>query len=160
MSRFVRRRAKAVLIKADLAQYGVRVIPVLNPYDSSTIAGPYRLARAMGIDVDEFPFRRIKGLILEIAGRVTIVLNSNLPEWLKRFVLAHELGHRQMSPRGMGYFFLAEHTLMEPRVEYEANRYAVELLTWGDEPEVNETLEQFAARVGLPVEMIRYKIIR
>ncbi|HHW43801.1 MAG TPA: recombinase family protein [Desulfotomaculum sp.] len=39
MSRFVRRRAKAVLIKADLAQYGVRVIPVLNPYDSSTIAG-------------------------------------------------------------------------------------------------------------------------
>lgn len=38
-SRFVRRRAKAVLIKAELAQYGVKVIPVLNPYDSSTIAG-------------------------------------------------------------------------------------------------------------------------
>jgi site-specific DNA recombinase len=38
-SRFVRRRAKAVMIKAELNQHGVKVIPVLNPYDSSTIAG-------------------------------------------------------------------------------------------------------------------------
>lgn len=38
-SRFMRRRAKAVLVKAELAQYGVKVVPVLNPYDSSTIAG-------------------------------------------------------------------------------------------------------------------------
>lgn len=38
-SRFMRRRAKAVLVKAELAQYGVKVVPVLTPYDSSTIAG-------------------------------------------------------------------------------------------------------------------------
>ncbi|GAF26177.1 ImmA/IrrE family metallo-endopeptidase [Neomoorella thermoacetica] len=67
---------------------------------------PYRLEQDMGIDVDEFPFRRIKG-------KVAIVLNSNLTEWLKRVVLVHELGHRQLSPQGAGYFFLAEHTLME-----------------------------------------------
>ncbi|SFR03326.1 ImmA/IrrE family metallo-endopeptidase [Desulfoscipio geothermicus] len=121
---------------------------------------PYRLARAIGIDIDEFPFRRIKGLILEIAENVTIVLNSNLPEWLKRIVLAHELGHRQLSPQGMGYFFMAEHTFMESRVEYEANKFAVELLTWGEEPEFNESMEHFAARVGLPVEMMRYKVIK
>ncbi|WP_172613421.1 ImmA/IrrE family metallo-endopeptidase [Moorella sp. E306M] len=121
---------------------------------------PYRLAQEMGIDVDEFPFRRIKGLILEIAGKVTIVLNSNLPAWLKRVILAHELGHRQLSPRGAGYFFLAEHTLMESRVEYEANRFTVELITWDEKPELNETLEQFAARVGLPVDMMRYKVIK
>ena len=120
---------------------------------------PYRLAQAMGIDVDEFPFRRIKGLILEIAGMVTIVLNSNLPEWMKRVVLAHELGHRQLSPQGTGYFFLTEYTLMESRVEYEANKFAVELLTWGENPEIDETLEKFAIRIGVPVEMIRYKII-
>jgi Zn-dependent peptidase ImmA (M78 family) len=120
---------------------------------------PYRMAQAMGIDVDEFPFRRIKGLILEITGKVTIVLNSNLPEWLKRVVLAHELGHRQLSPQGMGYFFLAEHTLMESKVEYEANRFTVELLTWGEEPEIEETVEHFAARMGLPVEMMRYRVV-
>lgn len=121
---------------------------------------PYRLARFMGIDIDEFPFRRIKGLILKIAGRVTIVLNSNLSEWLKRVVLAHELGHRQLSPQGAGYFFLAEYTLMESKVEYEANKFTVELLTWGEEPELDETLEHFAARVGIPVEMVRYKIVK
>jgi len=36
---------------------------------------PYLLAKDMGFDVDEFPFRRIKGIILETKGNV---LNSNL----------------------------------------------------------------------------------
>jgi len=121
---------------------------------------PYRLAQAMGIDVDEFPFRRIKGLILEIVGRVTIVLNANLPERMKRVVLAHELGHRQLSPQGMGYFFMADYTLMEPKTEYEANRFAVELVAWGESPTIDETLEGFAARVGVPVELMKYKVIR
>jgi len=117
---------------------------------------PYRLARFLDIEIDEFPFRdRIKGLILEIAGKTTIIINSNLPGWLKRVVLAHELGHRLLSPQGVGYFFLSEYTLMESKVEYEANRFTVELLTWGEEPECGETLDCFAARVGLPVEMAR-----
>jgi len=38
-SRFYRKRAKSVIAKAELAQYGVKVVPVLTPYDSSTIAG-------------------------------------------------------------------------------------------------------------------------
>lgn len=113
----------------------------------------------MGIEVDEFPFRKIKGLILEIAGRVTIVLNSSLPEWLKRVVLTHELGHQQLSLRGAGYFFLAEHTLMKTKVEYEANRFAVELLCGEDKPEKGEGVEHFAARIGVPVEMMRYRLI-
>jgi len=120
---------------------------------------PYRLARAMGIEIDEYPFRRIKGLILEIAEKVTIVLNSNLPGWLKRVVVAHELGHRLLSPRGTGYFFLAEHTLLDSKVEYEANRFTAELITWGEEQGIDETLEHFAARVGLPVEMMKYRAI-
>lgn len=121
---------------------------------------PYRLARAMGIDVDEFPFRKIKGMVIEIGEKVLIVLNALLPEAIKRLVLAHELGHRILSPQGAGYFFLAECTLMENKVEYEANRFMIELLTGDEDPEVGESLEQFAARVGLPVEMMRYKIIK
>ncbi|GAV24766.1 ImmA/IrrE family metallo-endopeptidase [Carboxydothermus islandicus] len=121
---------------------------------------PYILAQSLGIDVDEFPFRRIKGLIIEIAGKVTIVLNSNLPAWFKRLVLAHELGHRKLSPQGVGYFFLADYTLMESKIEYDANRFAVELLTWGEEPDLDETMEHFAARIGLPKEMLRYKIAK
>ncbi|NPV80684.1 MAG: ImmA/IrrE family metallo-endopeptidase [Firmicutes bacterium] len=121
---------------------------------------PYRLAQAMGIDVDEFPFQRIKGLIIELVNRTVIVLNSNLPDWYKRLVLAHELGHRQLSPQGAGYFFISECTFMESKVEYEANRFAVELLAGDQKPEIDETLEQFAGRVGVPVEMMRYRVIR
>lgn len=44
-------------------------------------------------------------------------------------------------------------------MEYEANRFVVELLTAREELEPEESLEQFAARVGVPVEMMRYKII-
>ena len=120
---------------------------------------PYHLAQAMGIDVG-VSLQRIKGLIIEIAQQVVIVLNSRLPDWYKRLVLAHELGHQQLSPKGAGYFFISECTLMEPRVEYEANRFAVELLAGNEEPGLDETLEQFAARVGVPVEMIRYKVIK
>ncbi|GLI17384.1 hypothetical protein MTHERMOG20_18380 [Moorella thermoacetica] len=29
-------------------------------------------------------------------------------------------------------------------IEYEANRFTVELITWDEEPELNETLEHFA----------------
>lgn len=120
---------------------------------------PYRLTRQMGIDVDEHPFGRTRGMVLEIAGHVTIILNSNLPEWLKRVVLAHELGHLVLSPGGKGYFWITEHTLMESRVEYEGHKFAAELLTWEEVPEEDETLERFAARVGVPVEMMRYRVI-
>ncbi len=119
---------------------------------------PYDLARGMGIEVEEFPFRKIKGLIFRIAGRVVIVLNENLPDWLKRLIVAHEVGHRVLSPADRGYFFWAEHTFFEPRIEYEANRFAVELLTFGEEPEPGEPLEHYAARVGVPLEtLLRYK---
>jgi len=99
-------------------------------------------------------------MVIKIAKKVTIVLNSNLPDWMKRVVLAHELGHQQLSPQGTGYFFLTEYTMMETGVEYEANRFTVELLTWDEEPELDETIYQFAARVGLPAAMMRYKVIK
>ena len=120
---------------------------------------PYRLARQMGIEVDEYPFRRIRGMMLNIAGQVTVILNANLAGWLKRVVLAHELGHLILSPNGgKGYFWISEHTFMESKVEYEAHRFAVELLAWGEVPEEDEGVEQFAARVGVPVEMVRYRV--
>lgn len=122
---------------------------------------PYRIADELGIVVDEFPFRRIKGMVIKIAEKVTVVLNSNIPEWMKRFILAHELGHHELSPQGIGYFFLTEHTLMETKAEYEANRFAVELLTFSCEPEPGETLERFAARFGVPKDLLaRFKAFK
>lgn len=128
--------------------------------DQSGSHDPYELAKFLGISVEEFPFKKIKGMIIKLDGQVNIFLNSNLPDWYKRFILAHELGHQQLSPQGAGYFFISECTLMESKIEYEANRFAVELLAGDQEPEIDETVEQFAARVGVPVEMMRYRVIR
>ncbi len=118
---------------------------------------PYCIARYLGTDVHEYPFRgAIKGMVIGIAGRVCIAINSALPMSWKRFVLAHEIGHLQLSVKGAGYFFLSEHTLMLPLIEREANLFAVELLVGDEEPYRGETVKQFAARVGVPAEMMEY----
>ncbi|GAB6172037.1 ImmA/IrrE family metallo-endopeptidase [Paradesulfitobacterium aromaticivorans] len=123
--------------------------------DEYSTQDPFTLAKEMGIQVFYYPFRKVKGMVIEIGAHKMVGLNSELPERLQRVVLAHELGHYTLSPAGVGYFFTSEHTLMESKVEYEANRFAVELLAGDADPEEGETLEQFAARMGVPWEMIR-----
>ncbi|WP_425805262.1 ImmA/IrrE family metallo-endopeptidase [Desulfitobacterium sp. Sab5] len=116
---------------------------------------PYQLAKEMDIEVIPYSFSHIKGLVINMYGKIIIALNSNHPEILQRAALAHELGHFTLSPTGVGYFFLSDHTLMESKVEYEANRFMVELLAGEEEPNINETIGQFATRLGIPREMIR-----
>lgn len=121
---------------------------------------PYELAQALGIEIDEYPFTKIKGIAFEAQGEKLIVVNSTLSWAMKRLVVAHELGHHVLSLGDAGYFFLTTFTLMEPKVEYNANRFAVELVTYGKRPCLSETLEQFAGRTGVPLELIRYKVIK
>lgn len=79
---------RVLSVKKDHIKQSVEVLV----YENET-TDPYRLARQMGIQVDEHSFGRIRGMVFEIAGQVTIILNSALPDWLKRVVLAHVLGH-------------------------------------------------------------------
>lgn len=116
---------------------------------------PFDLAQSLGLSVYFSPFSKIKGMIISAFGRKIIIVNSLLSEEMQRFVLAHELGHHELSPSGSGYFFIAENSLMESKIEYEANRFAVELLAGDEEPEEGETVEQFANRLCIPSEMIR-----
>ena len=120
---------------------------------------PYRVAEHLNIEVDEHPFRSgIKGMVVQASDRVCIALNSGLALPWKRFVLAHEIGHFRLSTKGVGYFFLSEYTLMLPLVEREANLFAIELLVGDEEPYWGETVEQFAIRMGIPVEMVEYRM--
>ena len=121
---------------------------------------PYCIADFLDIEIDEYPFRsNIKGMVVEASEKVCIAINSGLPLPWKRFVLAHEIGHVQLSTRGTGYFFLLEYTLMLPLVEREANLFAIELLVGNEQPYWGETVEQFAVRVGIPVEMVEYRMV-
>lgn len=117
---------------------------------------PFEIAKALGIKVFYHPLSKIKGFILSVYGENVIVINSKLSEEAQRVVLAHELGHYILSPSGSGYFFISQHTLMESQIEYEANRFAIELLTGEAEPAEGETIAQYAARLNIPPDMIRY----
>ncbi len=120
---------------------------------------PYHIAQFLDIEVDEYSFRsNIKGMVVQASDGVSIAINSRLSNPWKRFVLAHELGHFQLSYKGVGYFFLSEYTLMLPLVEREANLFAIELLVGDEEPYWGETVEQFAIRMGIPVEMVEYRM--
>jgi Zn-dependent peptidase ImmA (M78 family) len=118
---------------------------------------PYRICEYLGIEVDEYCFRdNIKGLTIRVSGRTLVAINPMLPRHWKRFVLAHEIGHNQLSSTAAGYFFLSEHTFMEPLIEREVNQFVVELLVRNEQPYWGETAERFAARVGVPAEMMEY----
>lgn len=121
---------------------------------------PYYIADFLDIEIGEYPFRsNIKGMVVEASKKVCIAINSDLALPWKRFVVAHEIGHVQLSPNGAGYFFLSEHTLMLPYIEREANLFAIELLVGDEQPYRGETIEQFAARVGVPAEMVGYRLV-
>ncbi len=115
---------------------------------------PFKLAKEMNIDIILFPFTRVKGMLLNYLNSCTIAINSNLPEHKQRAILAHELGHLTLSPPGVGYFFISENTLMESKIEREANLFMLELLIGEKEPVEGETLEEFALRNGIPEDIL------
>jgi Zn-dependent peptidase ImmA (M78 family) len=120
---------------------------------------PERLCRAMGIRVMYEPMGdskgACKGFYLYRSRQRVICVNSNLPERLRRAVLAHELGHAvlhndQARLSAFHDFSLYDNT---GRWEYEANLFAAELLL--DDREVLELLNTdrffFAAAEALGV---------
>lgn len=64
------RRAESYLRRADRSTQK-RVATAIEAIRQNPVCGP-RIKPL--VEVDEFPFRRIKGLILEIAGKTTIEL--------------------------------------------------------------------------------------
>ena len=131
-----------------------------NLTNKYTTRDPFELAKCLGIQVVFFPFKKIRGLIIELGNKKVIGLNSELNEHIQRAVLAHELGHHEVSPVGVGYFFLEEQTHYSlNKQEYQANYFAAILLLSDTPPEYGENIEQYAARVQVPIELAKIKLI-
>lgn len=135
-----------------LLRIGTLVDKLVAKYNTNC---PFEIASIFGIEVDLFPFENnIKGLLLKSPEESHIGINQFLPDYLQRTVLAHELGHYFLSSPG-GYFFLVEHTLMQySKEEIKANLFAAELLIRDEQPMPGETLQQFAARIKMPYEIV------
>lgn len=120
-------------------------------------SNPYELADCLNTNIIECELHEeICGFYSLYKRNKFLVINSNLDDYYKKFVVAHELGHSVLHPK-MNTQFLKEHTwLSVDRHEHEANAFAVTLLTDGCDLEVNETKAQYCSRNHLPQEVVDY----
>ena len=87
----------------------------------------------------------------------TIVVNQSLEEKVQEFVIAHELGHARLHS-GISTPFLrrvAKGSFI-PSVEYEANRFAFNVLLSGIDNKELYTKYQILELLGLPEDLDRF----
>lgn len=123
---------------------------------------PERLARTMGINVIYIDLGgSVYGTYLKYKRVKTILIDAErTPEHLRRFVLAHELGHAVCTPDA-NTSWISAYTLAlnTDRIEHEANTFAVELLLPDDFVRENEgcSIYQLARLRGVPERLVELK---
>lgn len=116
---------------------------------------PYELADRLGIEIVEFSFAKIRGLIFYLGERKIIGVKADLPKHEKRAIVAHEIGHEELHPATVGYFFIKEHTSFVPgKYEHEADLFAAALLV-DEPPEYGEGIKHFAARKNIIPRLVK-----
>ena len=124
---------------------------------------PERLARTMGINVIYIDLGgSVYGTYLKYKRVKTILIDAErTPEHLRRFVLAHELGHAVCTPDA-NTSWISAYTLAlnTDRIEREANTFAVELLLPDIFIRENEgcSIYQLARLRGVPEELVGLKM--
>ena len=124
---------------------------------------PERLARTMGINVIYIDLGgSVYGTYLKYKRVKTILIDAErTPEHLRRFVLAHELGHAVCTPDA-NTSWISAYTLAlnTDRIEREANTFAVELLLPDDIIRENEgcSIYQLARLRGVPEKLAELKM--
>ncbi|WP_106766835.1 ImmA/IrrE family metallo-endopeptidase [Paenibacillus faecalis] len=118
---------------------------------------PFQLASALGIHIRYADLgKTTKGLYFRKLRRRFIVINSHLPSEWQRFVCAHELGHDRLH-KGINRLFLEEHSFFCPgKLERQAHRFAITLLTADLTPMSEESMREYYLRAGIPQEMLYF----
>lgn len=121
---------------------------------------PYELASYLGISVFFEELGSINGYYNKQLRMKQIHININLPDHLKKYTCAHELGHALLHPNS-NTPFLRNHTgLSITRMEIEADKFAVELLI--SENELTEhqdfTTDQLSRLFGYNTRLIKLRM--
>ncbi len=125
---------------------------------------PFELCSELGIEVRFKDIGSLRGFYTVIKGERFIVISEALSESEARSVCAHELGHDRLHRElaldsGLRDIFLFQ---MNPKCEYESNRFAAELLL--DEGELDELvaleygIPQIAQCMGVYEDLVRLKL--
>jgi Zn-dependent peptidase ImmA (M78 family) len=125
---------------------------------------PFKIARQIGINVWwRNDFVKLKGMYKVIEKTRFIFVNSNLDEYERRVIIAHELGHDALHRELAAAGALPEFTLydMKTRPEYEANVFAADILL--DDDEVLELMNnydesQVARWLGVNISLLLIKL--
>lgn len=120
---------------------------------------PYELADSLGIQVFFRNLGTVRGYYYRAHRVKLIYLHNNLPEYLERFVLAHEIGHSVMHPNS-NTPFLQTTLFSVDKLEIEANKFAAELIISDTDLRGyrDYTISQIAGIYGLPVEIIELRL--
>jgi Zn-dependent peptidase ImmA (M78 family) len=118
---------------------------------------PFVIAKGLNIEVRFVELDDdVRGFYYRKLRRRFIVINSRLYWNGQRFVCAHEIAHDRLHP-GLSRFSLDESSFSNPgRYERQANKFGVKLLTAGQKPCEDESIEEFFLRCEVPVEMQKY----
>ncbi|MFI3326890.1 MAG: ImmA/IrrE family metallo-endopeptidase [Clostridia bacterium] len=98
---------------------------------------PFKIAREQKVNVIMCDFERQKGAYNIIAGNRFIYLKSDLPEYMMKIVLWHELGHdalhRDTARKNHVFNEFNVFEMQNNRMEYEANVFAAQIALPDDE---------------------------
>lgn len=122
---------------------------------------PFAIADNLNIIILRPDMHNVLGFFSKYNRSKFIHLNNNIPESLKRFVCAHELGHAVLHPDANTPFLKRCTLLSTSRIERQANTFAVECLM------TDNLLREYsycgmynlADSLGIPIELADLKTI-
>lgn len=111
-----------------------------------------------GKDIDIIPFELGSCWAYKITDRrcTVILINQNLQQGYRRFILAHELGHVVLHKTENTTFYLKNNIGNVPKIEREANEFATKLLLLDYKTKEDDTTYSVLRENGIPYENERF----
>lgn len=133
------------------------ILEVLKLVKIHETADPYKLAKYCDYDIIETTLTdRTWGQMVRSNRCCTIFIDINLPEPIKKFVLAHELAHCRLHKGHSTPFYRNINSSTISKKEAQANVFALNLLLMSVEERATMTNFEIVNFLGLPEEFERF----
>ena len=118
---------------------------------------PFEIAEYKNIDIRYENLGKALGFTDTLLRHTTIHINQNTPEYLTKFICAHELGHICLHKSLNIPYFTRATFFSQNKFERQANKFAVELLLPDVVIKESQTVEELARLYGIPKELVYLK---